>query len=103
MIGKILELERRFLFDGLFLEEHNECYKGTTITDDVHNLVQRIVRKSKVRWKNVTMVWIDNKTIYDMVSQTWIINMISYKEIKFINEAMNSWKVELTVEGKKIN
>ena len=53
------------------------------------------------------MMWIDNKKVYDMVLQTWIIDClntykISNKVIKFITEAMKDSKVELTAGVKTL-
>ena len=51
------------------------------------------------------MAWIDYKKVYDMVSQSYMIDClkmykISDKVIKFIEETMKNWRVELTARGK---
>ena len=52
------------------------------------------------------MAWIDYKKTYDIVPQRWIIDCLKiykiYNEvIKFIEETMKNWRVELTA-GEKV-
>ena len=59
------------------------------------------------RQKNLAMVWIDYKKIYDMVPQSWIIHClkmykISHKVINFIEKTMQTCRVELTAGGRRI-
>ena len=49
---------------GLFLKNRK---KGTRGTGDLLYIDQNILKESKTKWKNVAMVWIDFKKIYDMV------------------------------------
>ena len=56
---------------GLFTEEQKRCHKVTRETGDLLNIDQHILKESKARRKNVVMAWIDYKTAYDMVSQSW--------------------------------
>ena len=60
-----------------------------------------------MRWKNVDMAWIDSKKAYNMVPQSWIIDRlkmykISDEIIKFIEKTMETSRVEMTAEGKKL-
>ena len=53
------------------------------------------------------MAWIDYKKAYDVVPHSWIINClkmykISHKVIKFIDETMKTWRVELTAGGRSL-
>ena len=55
-------------------EEQKGYHKETRETDDILYIDQHILKKSKTRWKNVAIAWIDNKKAYDIVLQSWIIN-----------------------------
>ena len=51
------------------------------------------------------MTWINDKKAHDMVTQSWIINClkmykISDEAINFIENAMKTWRVELTTGGE---
>ena len=53
------------------------------------------------------MAWIDYKKAYDMVPQSWIIHClkmykISHEVINFIEQTMQTWRVELTAGGRSI-
>ena len=57
--------------------------------------------------KNLAMAWIDYKTAYDMVPHSWIINSIkmykiSDEVINFIEKTMKTWRVDLTVGGRRL-
>ena len=57
--------------------------------------------------KNLPMVWIDYKKVYDMVPQSWIINCLKmYKisdEVKnFIEKTMKTWRMKLTAGGRSL-
>ena len=56
--------------------------------------------------KGKSMVWIDYKKVYDMVQQNWIINCpkmykISDEVINFIEKTMKTWRMKLTVGGRR--
>ena len=76
---------------GLFSEKAKGCYKGTSGRGELPNIVQLVLNESNTRRKNLAMVWIDNKKVYDMAPQSWIINClklykISNEVIKFIEK-----------------
>ena len=53
------------------------------------------------------MAWIDYKNAYDMAPQSWILHClkmykISHEVINFIEQIMNTWRVELTAGGRSI-
>ena len=53
------------------------------------------------------MAWIDYKKAYDMVPYRWIINSlkmykISDEVIKFIEQTMKTWRVELKAGGRRL-
>ena len=53
------------------------------------------------------MAWIDYKTAYDMVPQNWIIHClkmykISDEVMKFIDQTLENWRVELIAGGKSL-
>ena len=86
---------------GLFTEEQKGCRKGSRGTTELLCIDQHILNESKTRRKNLAMAWIDYKNIYDMVSQSWIINClkmykISHEVIEFIEKTKKTWRVELT-------
>ena len=54
---------------GLFPEEQKGSLKGTRGTGELRYIDQHILKESKTRRKNLSMVWIDNKKSYDMVSK----------------------------------
>ena len=64
--------------------------------------------ESKTRRKNLAMAWIDYKKVNGMVPQRWIlyclkIYKISHEVINFIEKTMQTWIVELTAGGRRIN
>ena len=53
------------------------------------------------------MAWIDDKNAYDMVPENWILHClkmykISHEVINFIEETMQTWRVELTAGGRSL-
>ena len=92
---------------GMFSDEQKECHKGSRGTAELLYIDQHILNESKTRRKNLAMAWIDNKKAYDMVPQSWILHClkmykISHEVIKFIEQTMKTWKVELTSGGRSI-
>ena len=78
---------------GLFPEEWKACHKGTRGTGDLHYIDQLILKRSKMRRKNVAIGWIDYKkdTRYGTVKP----NDRLSKNIQvkmFITEAMKGGK-----------
>ena len=62
---------------------------------------------TKKRRKNVAMPQIDYKKAYDIVAKSWIIHSLKmYKKsdevIKFIDNTVRNWRVELTAGGKSL-
>ena len=62
---------------------------------------QYILKETKSRQKNEAIAWTDNKLVYDMVLQIWIIECLKMYKIsgKLISKAMKNWKVKLTAGG----
>ena len=92
---------------GLFPNEQKGCRKGPRGTAELLYIDQPILNKSKNRWKNLAMTWIDYKKAYDIVPQSWIISYlkmykISHETINFIEKTMKNWRVELTAGGKTL-
>ena len=92
---------------GLFPEEQKGCRKGSRGTTELLYIDQHILNESNTRRKNLVMAWINNKQVYDMVPQSWIINClkmynISDEVINFIEITMKTWKVELTTGGRSL-
>ena len=91
----------------LFPDEQKRCRKGSRGTAELLYIDQHILNESKTRLKNLAMAWIDYKKAYDMVPQSWILHClkmykISYQVINFIEQTMQTWRVELTAEGRSI-
>ena len=69
--------------------------------------LQYIRNESKTRRKNLAMAWIDNKKVYDVVPQSWIINClkmykISHEVINFMEKTIKTWRVELTAGRRSL-
>ena len=91
----------------LFSEEQKVCHKGFRSTRELLYIDQHILNKSQNWWKNLAMVRIDYKKVYDMVLQSWIINClrmyeISDEVINFIKKTMKTGEVELTAGRKSL-
>ena len=87
---------------GVFPDEQEGCRTAELLYIDQH-----ILNKSKTRWKNLAMPWIDYKKAYDMVPQRFIIRClkmykISHEVINFIEKTMQTWRVELTAGGRSL-
>ena len=92
---------------GLFAEEQ-KCYRKWTRGTGVQLYIdQHIHKESKMRRKNITMAWIIYKKAYDMVPQIWIADhlkmyKISDKVIKFIENTIENWNVEMIAGEKRL-
>ena len=87
--------------------EQKGCCKETRGTGELLYIDQHILKDIKTRRSNLAMAWIDSKKAYDMVPQRWITDClktykISGEVIKFIENNMKNWRVELTAEGKSL-
>ena len=92
---------------GLFLNEQKGCRKGSRGTAELLYINQHIQNESKTRQKNLAMAWIDYKKAYDMVLQSWILHCLKmykilHEVINFIEKTMQTWRVELTAEGRSL-
>ena len=91
----------------MFPDKQKGCRKGSRGTAELLFIDQHILNESKTRRKNLAMAWIDYKKAYDMLPQSWILNClkiykISHQVIKFIEQTMKTWRVELTTGGRSI-
>ena len=105
--GLVNRLNYLLISQGLFTEKEKRCRKGSSGTGDLL-YVQQYIHKEKLNEtkKKVSMAWIDFKNSYDLVPQSWIIDChkmykISYQVIRFIEERMKNWRVELIAGVKK--
>ena len=90
---------------GFFPDEQKGCCKGSTGTVELLYIDQHILIESNTRRKNLAMAWIDYKNAYDMLPQSWILHCLkmykmSHEVINFIEQTMNTWRVELTAGGR---
>ena len=88
-------------------DEQKGCRKGSRGTAELLHIDQDFLNESKTRRKNLAMAWIDYKTAYDMVPQSFIINClkmykISHEVINVIKKTMKTWRVELTAGGRSL-
>ena len=88
----------------LFPDLQKGCRKGSRGTADLLYIDQHILNESKTRRKNLAMAWIDYKKAYDMVRQSCLkMYKISHEVINFIEQTMQTWRVELTAGGRSIS
>ena len=92
---------------GLFPDGQKGCRKRSRGTAQLLFIDQHILNEIKTRRKNLAMAWIDNKKVYDMLPQSWILHSlkmykISHEVINFIEKTMKTWRVELTARGRSI-
>ena len=83
------------------------CRKGSRGTVELLYIDQHILIEGKTRRKDLALAWIDCKTAYNMVPQSWIINClkmykISNEVINFIEKTMKTMRVELTAGGRSL-
>ena len=82
------EIHNSLISYGLFFEEQKGFRKRTRGTGELLYIDQHILQESKTRRKNLAMVWIYDKKVYDMVPQSWIVDGVKMyktpdKVIKF--------------------
>ena len=87
----------------LFPKGQKGRHRGTRETSDLLYIGQHIVKKNKVKQKDLAMMWIEYKKADDIDLQTWIIDClkmykISEKVIKFIMETMKKWNLQQEVK-----
>ena len=104
LTAQIKEIYYLLISRELFSEKQKDCRKRSRKTWQLLSIDQRLLKESKIRHKNLAIVCIDYKNVYDMVPQRWIIDClklykISEEVIKFIEKTMKKRKVELTAGG----
>ena len=91
---------------GIFPKEQKICRKKTRGAGDLLCIDQHVFNVSKARRKILAMVWIEYKKAYDMVHQSWIRHCLKiYKildQVIQLIETMETWRVELTAEVKRL-
>ena len=92
---------------GLFPDKLKGCRKRSRGTAEFPYIDQHILNESETRRKNLAMARIDYKKAYDMVPQSWIMHCvkmykISHEFINFIEQIMQTWRVELRAGGRSI-
>ena len=90
---------------GFFPEDQKGCLKWTRGRGELLYIDQHILKESKMRWKNLAMVWINYKKVYDIVAQSGIIDCLkmyklSGEVIKFIENTLENRRVELIAGDK---
>ena len=85
--------------------KRRDAARGPEKQESYCKLINTSPKESKMRLKNLAMVWIDYRKAYNMVPQSWIIDSlklykVSDENIKFIVKTMKNWKMKLTAGGK---
>ena len=88
--------------NNIISEEQKGCCKNSYGTKDQLLINKMITENSRRAQKNLSMVWIDYKKAYDSVPHNWIrevlkIYKISPEIIRFIDNAMKIWKVNINL------
>ena len=81
-------------------QEQKGCRKGSRGTNDLLYIDREVTKEIKSRNKNLAMAWLDYKTAYDMVPNSWIIECLDLfgvaENIKsLLVHSMEKWKVML--------
>ena len=92
---------------GIFPDEHKRRCKRTRSTEELLYINQHILNESKTGRKNLAMAWNDYKKVYDMIPQRWILHCFKVYKIpdqiiQFIENTMQTWRVELTAGGQRL-
>ena len=87
-------LEKKMLFP----EEQKRCRRKCKGTGDLLLIDKTILRKVRMRKKNLGVTWIDYKKAYDMVPHSWIVECLDMvgvgEQIKyFLSESLKAWRV----------
>ena len=87
-------LEKKMLFP----EEQKGCRRLFKRTGDLLLIDKMILRKVRMRKKNLAVKWIDYKKAYDMVSHSWIVECLDMvgvsEQIKhFLSESLKAWRM----------
>ena len=87
-------LEKKMLFP----EEQKRCRRKCKGTGDLLLIDKTILRKVRMRKKNLGVTWIDYKKAYDMVPHSWIVECLDIvgvgEQIKyFLSESLKAWRV----------
>ena len=78
-------------------QEQKRCCMGTRGTGELLYIDQHTLNESKARQKNLAMSWIDNKERNKKLLQMY---KISNEIIRFTEKTIETWRVELSAEGK---
>ena len=88
----------------LFPNEQKGCNKGSRSIAESIYIDQHILNESKNRRNNLAMAWVDNKKVYDIVPQSWIINCLKMYKIshKTTNSSeKNPEKLETWIKSRR--
>ena len=84
LISKIREeIDYSLTNYGLFPDEQKGYRKGPRGAGYLLYIDQLILNESKIRWKNLSMAWIDYKKTHGMVQQSWKINSQNVQNIRW--------------------
>ena len=93
--------------ENVLPSEPKGCRKGSCGTKDQLLIDKTVLRDYKRRHTNLAMSWIDYKKAYDMVPHRWISECLEMFDIvnnvqDFLNNSMESWKLELNASLEKL-
>ena len=92
--------------ENVLPSEQKGCHKGSRGRRDKLLIDNMVLRDSKRKHTNLAMAWIDYKKAYDMVPHSWISESLEMFGTEnnlqdFLNNSMESWKLELNASGEK--
>ena len=93
--------------NGLLKEEQKGCRKKSRGTKDQLLIDKAVMRWTKIKYRCLSMAWIDYKKAFDMVPHDWICKVMSLSKIAgniggLISSSMSSWQTNLTCNGEDL-
>ena len=88
-------------------EEQKGCKRGCRGTKDQLLIDKMVLKDCKKRHTNLSMVWIDYRKAYDLVSHSWVNKCMQMFGIAenlrtFSQNSMQQWKLPLTGHGEDL-
>ena len=108
MMWKILhKLGWRFAIRRYATDCSRRNWKDSVSRPKEQEIYYTLINTPLRRWKRLAMAWIDYKKVYDMFRKAGLYTIskrykISDEVIKFFENIMKNWRVELTAEGKSL-
>ena len=97
-----------YLEKKMLLPEEQKWYRRNCKgRSDLLFIDKMILRKERMRKKNLPIAWIHYKKSYNMVPHSWIVEYLGMvgvsQQIKhFLSESMKAWRVDLTCNNQSL-